>query len=76
MRQIRQVLRLHLEAGLSYTQVGRAVALSKTTVGKILLFARAAGINWAMAQTLSDAELEARIYPPLVHCARDRKSVV
>ena len=69
MRQIRQVLRLHLEAGLSYTQVGRAVALSKTTVGKIVLFARAAGINWAMAQTLSDAELEARIYPPLVHCA-------
>ena len=33
MRQIRQVLRLHLEAGLSDTQVGRAVALNKTTVG-------------------------------------------
>ena len=64
MRQIRQVLRLHLEAGLSDTQVGRAVALSKTTVGKMVLFARAAGVDWAVAQTLNDAELEARLYPP------------
>ena len=78
MRQIRQVLRVHLEAGLSYTQVGRAVALSKTTVGKIVLFARAAGVDSAVAQTLNDAELEARLYPPPVprlsrqpepHCA-------
>ena len=66
MRQIRQVLRLHLEAGLSYTQVGRAVALSKTTVGKIVLFAHAAGVDYAVAQTLNDAELEARLYPPPV----------
>ena len=71
MRQIRQVLRLHLEAGLSYTQVGRAVALSKTTVGTMVLFARAAGVDWAVAQTLSDAELEARIYrPPVARSSR------
>ena len=61
MRQLRQVLRLHLEAGLSYAQVGRAVALSKSTVGKIVLFARAAGVDCAVAQTLNDAELEARL---------------
>ena len=64
MRQIRQVLRLHLEADLSDTQVGRAVAVSKKTVGKMVLFARAAGVDWAVAQTLNDAELEARLYPP------------
>ncbi len=66
MRQIRQALRLHLEAGLSYAQVGRAVGIGKGTVGKFLLLARAAGVDWAVAQTLSDQELEERLYRPAV----------
>jgi hypothetical protein len=66
MRQIRQALRLHLEAGLSYAQVGRAVGVGKGTVGKFLLLARAAGVDWAVAQTLSDDELEERLYRPAV----------
>ena len=51
MRQIRQTLRLHLEAGLSYAQVARALGSAKATVGKIILLARAAGVDWAAAQT-------------------------
>ena len=47
MRQIRQTLRLHLEAGLSYAQVGRALRISKSAVGKYVLLARAAGVDWA-----------------------------
>ncbi len=66
MRQIRQALRLHLEAGLSYAQVARAVGIGKGTVGKVLLLARAAGVDWAVAQTLSDDELEERLYRPAV----------
>jgi transposase len=66
MRQIRQALRLHLEAGLSYAQVARAVGIGKGTVGKFMLLARAAGVDWGVAQTLSDAELEARLYRPAV----------
>ncbi len=66
MRQIRQALRLHLEAGLSYAQVARAVGIGKGTVGKFLLLARAAGVDWAVAQTLSDDELEERLYRPAV----------
>ena len=66
MRQIRQALRLHLEAGLSYAQIARAVGLGKGTVGKFILLARAAGVDWAVAQTLSDEELEARLYRPAV----------
>ncbi|MEJ8816058.1 helix-turn-helix domain-containing protein [Variovorax ureilyticus] len=62
MRQIRQVLRLHLEADLSYAQVARAVGIGKGTVGKFMLLARAAGVNWGVAQILSDAEIEARLY--------------
>ena len=59
MRQIRQTLRLHLEAGLSYAQVARAIPMARATVGKIVLLARAAGVDWALAQTLSDEELAA-----------------
>jgi transposase len=66
MRQIRQALRLHLEADLSYAQVARAVGIGKGTVGKFMLLARAAGVDWSVAQTLSDEELEARLYPPAV----------
>ena len=63
MRQIRQTLRLHFEAGLSYAQVARAIPSAKATVGKIILLARAAGVDWALAQTLSDEELERRKRP-------------
>jgi len=62
MRQIRQALRLHLEAGLSYAQVARAIGIGKGTVGKFMLHARAAGVDWAVAQGLSDEELERRLY--------------
>ena len=66
MRQIRQALRLHLEAGLSHAQAGRALGMPKATVGKFARLARAAGVDWAVAQTLSDEELEARLYRPAV----------
>jgi transposase len=55
---------LHLDAGLTYAEVGRALGIPKYTVGKMMLMARAAGVDWALAQTLSDEELEARLYRP------------
>lgn len=71
MRQIRQILRLHFEAGLSYAQVGRALGVAKATVGKTVLLARAAGVDCAVAQTLGDAELEVRLYkPPVARASR------
>lgn len=66
MRQIRQALRLHFEAGLSYAQIARALGIGKGTVGKFILLARAAGVDWAVAQTLDDAALETRLYRPPV----------
>jgi len=66
MRQIRQALRLHLEAGLSHAQVGRALGIPKATVGKYARLARAAGVDWTIAHSLSDEELEARLYQPAV----------
>ena len=66
IRQIRQVLRLHLEAGLTYAQVGRALGMPKSTVGKFALLARAAGVDWPAAQRLSDEDLEAKLFQPAV----------
>ncbi|HTT12169.1 MAG TPA: hypothetical protein VMG60_14875 [Burkholderiaceae bacterium] len=66
MRRIREVLRLHLEAGLSYAECARALKLPKSPVGKIVHLARAAEVDWAAAQRLADPELEARLYRPPV----------
>ncbi|MCC7083347.1 MAG: IS21 family transposase [Burkholderiales bacterium] len=72
MRQIRQTLHLHYQAGLSYAEVGRALGVPKSTIGKIVSFARAAGVDWALAQTLSDDELDRRLYQPPVPRASRR----
>ncbi|WP_068686450.1 MULTISPECIES: IS21 family transposase [unclassified Variovorax] len=66
MRQLRQTLRLHLESELSLRECSRVLGIAKTTIGDIVRNARAAGVDWAVAQTLSDAELEARLYQPAV----------
>ena len=64
MRQIRETLRLHLQSNLSYNEVGRALMISKSVAGKYVSLARVAGVDWAIAQTLTDEELEARLYRP------------
>jgi hypothetical protein len=64
MRQIRETLRLHLSAGLSYNEVGRSLRISKSVAAKYGSLARAAGVDWAVALTLTDEELEARLYRP------------
>jgi len=66
MRQIRETLRLHLQARLSYNEVGRALKISKSVVGKYVSLARVAGVDWELAQALSDEDLEARLYRPAV----------
>ena len=66
MRQLRQTLRLHLEARLSLRECARVRGLSKTTAGAIVSMARVAGVDWAIAQGLHDKELEALVYRPAV----------
>jgi transposase len=64
MRQIRETLRLHMQAGLSYNEIGRVLKISKSVAGKYVSLARVAGVDWDLAQTLSDEDLEARLYRP------------
>jgi len=66
MRQRRQTLRLHLESRLTRRECAQLLGGAKTTIGDIVRKARAAGVDCAVAQTLSDDELEARLYRPAV----------
>ncbi|WP_237573880.1 MULTISPECIES: IS21 family transposase [Burkholderiaceae] len=51
---------------MSYGQIGRALGVPKLTVGKIVVLARVASIDWAEVQGLDDVSLEARLYQPAV----------
>jgi len=65
MSKIRQALQLLAgDSGLSMRQVAAALGVSKTTVSEIAMYARDAGVDWPLASTLSDDELQSRLYPP------------
>ena len=64
MSKIRQTLQLLAEPGLSIRQIAAALSISKTTVSDIALYARDAGVDWPLANTLSDEQLQAKLYPP------------
>ena len=66
MRRIRETLRLHLQSGLSLSEVARALKISKSAVGKYVSLARMAGVDLELADTLNDLQLEARLYRPAV----------
>lgn len=64
MRKIREVLRLKWKLGLSHRQVSRSVRLGHGTVCDYLQRAKLQGLVWDEVVELSDAELEARLFPP------------
>ncbi|MCT0224377.1 hypothetical protein [Synechococcus sp. CS-1328] len=76
MRRIREALRLHLQAVLSYSEVGRALKFSKSAVGKYVSLAKVAGVDCAVADGLDDAELESRLYRPAVPRAKRQRTIV
>ena len=64
MRKIREVLRLHLACGLSARRIAQSTAVGRTTVGEYLQRFKASGLSWPLPETLSDTELEHRLFPP------------
>ena len=50
IRQIRETLRLHLCARLSFHEVGRSLKIPKSAAAKYASLARAANVDWAIAQ--------------------------
>lgn len=66
MSKLRHTLQLLHGGTLSTRQIGAALGISKTTVSEIASYARVANVDWALAHTLNDDELQARLYPPPV----------
>jgi len=63
MRKIREVLRLKWLLGLSHRQVERSVRLGHGTVCEYLRRAGTDGLSWGDVESLSDGELEERLFP-------------
>jgi transposase len=75
MRQIRELLRLHLEEGLSQRVIARVLGVVRSTVVRVLQRFAASGLTWPPDPALTDAELERHIYrrppdPVTKRCAR------
>ena len=67
MRKIREILRLHLQAGLKYRQIARSCSTTHATVGKYVEAAKQAGLDWPLPEELADDEtLIARLFPDSV----------
>jgi transposase len=63
MRRIREVLRLKDECALTYSQIARALGISKGSVANYLTTAEAAGLTHQEATALDDAALARRLHP-------------
>jgi transposase len=62
MRQIKEVLRLRLEVGLSLELVAQSVGVSRSTVQECLRRAREASVTWLDCQSLDQVKLHQMLY--------------
>lgn len=67
MRQIRELLRLHYEDGLSQRLIARAQGVVRSTVERVLKRFAESGLTWPPDPALTDAELERRLYHGPMH---------
>jgi transposase len=63
MRKTREVLRLRYGCGLSEREVARSCGVAHSTVSNYIRRAELAGLIWTEAAGLSEAELDARLFP-------------
>jgi transposase len=62
MRRIKEVLRLKQVLGLSDAAVSRGARVARSTVKEYLDRAAAARLNWAVAEALSEEDLDRRLF--------------
>jgi len=63
MRQLREILRLKLQANLSVRQIQRSLRISVGAISKVLNKATDQGIDWSTVAELDDVQLADRFYP-------------
>ncbi len=66
MRKIKETLRLHHDSGLGQRPISRCLGISRTTVGDYLRRAAKADVGWPLPESISDQEIELRLFPPVV----------
>jgi transposase len=75
MRNIKEILRLKLECGLSHERIGRALGLSKGVVSKYVVRAQIAGLDWAAVAGLDEVQVAARLCPPVAAVRGERAAI-
>ncbi len=63
VRKIKEVLRLKLDCGISEREISRICLISRSTVADYVRRSTIAGLKWAEAISLTDAEIEDRLFP-------------
>ncbi|MDO9108897.1 MAG: hypothetical protein Q7U89_07935 [Coriobacteriia bacterium] len=70
MRKTKEICRL-ADAGLSARAIGRVLGASNSTVSDTISRLKAAGLLWADVDTMSETDLERRLYRERGHVAPD-----
>ena len=72
MRKIRDVLRLSA-GGMSKRKIAASLGVSPTAACDCIRRSRRAGLSWPLPEAMSDAALEARLYPPPPSVAKEQR---
>jgi len=75
MRNIREVLRLHLGQGLAQRVIAQSLRLGLGTVNGYVGRARRTRLGWPLPDGLDDERLEALLFPPVPDIPVDRRPV-
>jgi transposase len=63
VRKIKEVLRLKYSCNLSEREISQSCQVSRSTVADYLMKAKAAGIGWPESLSLTDTQIEERLFP-------------
>jgi len=64
MRQLREILRLSLSAGLSIRKISASTKISVGSIQQLLKRAELLELSWPLPDDLDDQALALRFYPP------------
>ena len=63
MRQVREVLRLKFVGGVPIREIARRIGVAASTVRATIKRFQATGLSWPLPEEMTDAMLEARLFP-------------
>lgn len=75
MKKIKRILELRFAFKLSHRAIGRDVGIGRGSVSRILERATVANLTWPLPDGMTDAELEAILYPSTVRSASAQRAV-